>query len=278
MSDISMMPLWKAAQLLASHEVSPVELEEECRKNTERLNDRLLAFCTPTPDIAREQAKRAETEILAGGQKNALHGIPYGVKDMFYTKGIRTTAGSRFLENFVPDYSATAVQRCEDSGAVLMGKTNTHEWAFACNTRSFFGESRNPYAPEHTPGGSSGGSAIAVATGMSYMALGTDTGGSIRTPASFCGVVGFKPTYGLTSQYGVIPLSYSLDHIGCITRSVMDAALVMDHITGYDANDPCPARIEDEPTQFAAALKNVHDLKGKIVGVPENFFQDKLDL
>ena len=277
MSDISMKPLWEVSQLLASHEISPVELEEECRKNAERLNDKLLAFCTPTPDIAREQAEKAEAEILAGGQKNALHGIPYGVKDMFYTKGVRTTAGSRFLEDFVPDYSATTVQRCEDSGAVLMGKTNTHEWAFACNTRSFFGESRNPYDPERTPGGSSGGSAIAVATGMAYMALGTDTGGSIRTPASMCGVVGFKPTYGLTSQYGVVPLSYSLDHIGCITRSVMDAALVMDRITGYDPNDPCPARSEGAPTQFAAALQNVHDLKGKIVGVPENFFQDKLD-
>ena len=276
-SDITMRTMAEVSAMVAKKEISPVELTAACQENLDRLNDDFLAYCTPTPEVAMEQAKKAEAEIMASGPKSALHGIPIGVKDMFYTKDILTTGGSRFLEDFVPDYDATVVSRCKDSGAVLMGKTNTHEWAFACNTRSYFGESRNPYDPKRTPGGSSGGSAISVATGMSFMALGTDTGGSVRTPSSMCGVVGFKPTYGLTSQYGVIPLSYSLDHIGCITRSVMDAALTMDLITGFDPNDPCPARATGPATQFAAQLREVDDLKGKVVGVPTNFFQEKLD-
>lgn len=277
MSDLTMMTMAEVSRLIAKREVSPVEVTQACIQNINRLNERYLAFCTPTPEAAMEQAKRAEAEIMAHGAKSPLHGIPVGVKDMFYTKGVRTTGGSRFLEEFVPDYDATAVARCRENGAVLMGKTNTHEWAFACNTRSFFGESKNPHDTRRTPGGSSGGSAIAVATGMAYTALGTDTGGSSRTPASMCGVVGFKPTYGLTSQYGVIPLSYSLDHIGCMTRSVMDAALTMDLITGFDPNDPCPARAVGGPTAFAQKLRQIRDLRGKTVGVPSNFFQEKLD-
>lgn len=277
MTDITMNSIAEVSCLIAEKKLSPVELTEECIKNLERLNDEYLAYCTPTPDVARAQAKKAENEIMSGGTKSALHGIPIGVKDMFYTKGILTTGGSRFLENFIPDYDATTVARCIDKGAVMMGKTNTHEWAFACNTRSFFGESKNPYDVRRTPGGSSGGSAISVSTGMSFMGLGTDTGGSSRTPAAMCGVVGFKPTYGLTSQYGVIPLSYSLDHIGCLTRSVMDAALTMDIITGFDSNDPCPARFTGPASQFSEQLRHVHDLRGKVFGVPINFFQDKLD-
>lgn len=277
MSELAMMTIAEVSKLIASHKVSPVDLVEACQARIDADSEELLAYCTLTTELAREKAKEAEQEIMKNGPKSPMHGIPYGLKDMFYTKNILTTGGTNFLRDFYPDYSATVADRCDESGAILIGKTNTHELAFAPIGLSCFGQSKNAWDKTRLPGGSSSGSAIAVATGMAYMAMGTDTGGSIRIPAALNGVVGYKPTYGLTSQYGVIPLSYTLDHIGPLTRSVMDAAITVDTISGTDPLDPCAAAIKGEPTQFAAALEQVDDLRGKKIGVPTNFFCDKID-
>lgn len=277
MAELAMMTIAEISRLIAEKKVSPVELVEACLTRIEDRNEELLAYCTLTEESAREKARQAEKEIMKSGPRSPLHGIPYGLKDMFYTKDVLTTGGSNFLRDFYPDYSATVAQRCDDAGAILMGKTNTHELAFAPIGLSCFGQSKNPRDVSRIPGGSSSGSAIAAATGMAYMAMGTDTGGSIRIPAALCGVVGYKPTYGLTSQYGVIPLSYTLDHIGPLTRSVMDAAITMDIISGTDPNDPCQEAVKRPHTQFAKALEQVDSLKGKKIGVPTNFFHDKID-
>ena len=277
MAELAMMTIAEVSGLIAEKKVSPVEVVDACQARIDERSEELLAYCTLTAESAREKAKQAEKEIMKDGPKSPMHGIPYGLKDMFYTKDILTTGGSNFLRDFRPDYSATVAQRCDDAGAVLMGKTNTHELAFAPIGLSCFGQSKNPYDTSRIPGGSSSGSAIAVATGMAYMAMGTDTGGSIRIPAALCGVVGYKPTYGLTSQYGVIPLSYTLDHIGPLTRSVMDAAITIDVISGTDPMDPCQEAIKRPPTQFAGELQKTDGLKGRKIGVPLNFFRDKID-
>ena len=234
MADITMMNMYEVANLISDHKVSPVELVDECLKKTKARQDELYAYTTLLEDEARAKAKEREKEIMANGPKTPLDGIPIAHKDLYYTKGILTTAGSQFLKDFYPDYDSTVVKRLADAGTILMGKTNTHEWAFGATSYSWFGQSRNPWNPQKTPGGSSGGSAIAVATGMAYVGMGSDTGGSIRIPSSLCGVVGYKPTYGLTSQHGVVSLSYTLDHIGPLCRSVKDCAIVTDYITGYD--------------------------------------------
>ena len=239
MSDLTMKTISEVSQLIKKGEVSPVEIVEACLKRTEQLQDKLNAYVYLMADEARKQAKAAETEVKKN-YKGPLHGIPIALKDLFYTKGIPTTGGSALMKDFRPDYNGTIVQRLVDAGAILMGKTNTHEWAFGPTTEeSYFGPSRNPWNPKKITGGSSGGSAIAAATGMAYMAMGSDTGGSVRIPSGFCGTVGFKPSYGMASLYGVIGLSFTLDTPGPLTRSVMDAALSIDAYTGYDPLDPC---------------------------------------
>lgn len=275
--DISMLSIDEAAKLIRTGKVSPVDLVDACVDKVKKYQPACNAYVYFLEERAREEAKKAAIEIKRN-DRGPLHGIPIGLKDIFFTKGIPTTAGSELMRNFIPDYNGTIVQRLEDAGTILLGKTNTHEWAFGPTTEeSCFGPSRNPWNTERITGGSSGGSAVAVATGMAFMAMGSDTGGSIRIPASFCGTVGFKPTYGLASLYGVVGLSFNLDHPGPLARSVKDVAYVMDAIMGYDAKDPCPGRWTKNFPHMANSLSEHSLLNGKKIGVPSNFFFDKAD-
>jgi len=276
--DVTMMGIKEVSTMIKNKEISPVEIIEECVKRTKKLQPELNAYITFLEDEAKKEAKLAEEEIMKNGPKTPLHGIPIALKDLFYTKGILTTAGSKLLSDFKPEYDSTITERLNQAGAILMGKTNTHEFAFGPTCEySHFGACHNPWDPSRITGGSSGGSAIAVATGMAYMAMGSDTGGSVRIPSGFCGTVGFKATYGLASLYGVIPLSFTLDHPGPLTRSVYDVAVTMDYITGYDPKDPCLGRYKGEKINFSEGLDKIEDLKGIKIGVPTNFYFDKTD-
>ena len=227
MTEPNFLTIHEAIKLFKDGTLTPHSLTKACSRQIERLNPSLNAFVTVTPPT---------TDSQPSGQ---LSGIPIAIKDLFETKDVRTTAGSLFFKDYVPTEDAVAVQKIKDAGAVIMGKTNTHEIALGVTTvNPHYGITHNPWHTTRIPGGSSGGSAVAVATGMSLAALGSDTGGSIRIPASLCGVVGLKPTFGRVSTRGVIPLSWNLDHVGPLTRSVKDAALILQVIAGYDAEDP----------------------------------------
>jgi len=254
--------------------VSPVELTRDCLARIERLNPRLNAFITVLADSALEDARRAEEAVRRGSYRGALHGVPIGLKDILDTAGTRTTAASAQYRDRVPSEDAEVVRRLRAAGAVILGKQNLHEFAYGGSSLvSFFGEVRNPRDLSRVAGGSSGGSAASVAAELGYAAIGTDTGGSVRQPAACCGVVGLKPSYGRVSTRGVVPLSWSLDHVGPIASSVRDAALILQAIAGYDAMDPASA---DVPTpDFAAALG---ELPPRLrVGVPRGYFFDELD-
>jgi aspartyl-tRNA(Asn)/glutamyl-tRNA(Gln) amidotransferase subunit A len=232
------LSLSEAAELVRSREVSPVELTRACLEQIERLNPNLNAFITVTANLALEQAAVAEREIAVGKYRGPMHGIPVALKDLIDTAGVRTTAGSNLFRERVPSQDAEVVRRLKEAGAVLLGKTNLHEFGYGgSGVVSAFGPVRNPVAPDRITGGSSSGSAAAVASGMCFAALGSDTAGSIREPAALCGVVGLKPSYGLVSVRGVIPLSWCYDHIGPLTRTVRDAAIVLASIAGYDSQD-----------------------------------------
>lgn len=273
--DITLMSMYEVSKLIAERKVSPVELVDACTKPTDLLQDELYAYITFLGEQARVDAEIAEREIMRSGPRSPMHGIPVAIKDLYHTKGILTTAGSLFLKDFIPEENSTIVQRMLDAGAINMGKTNTHSWAFASHTNSQYGQSRNPWDSSKIPGGSSGGSGIAAATGMAYIAMGSDTGGSVRIPAALCGCVGYKPSYGLASLAGIIPLSYTLDHPGPLTRSVMDCAIWSDLTSGFDPNDPCPDRYLGGPTKFVEELETVKSMKGMRVGVPINFYFEK---
>jgi aspartyl-tRNA(Asn)/glutamyl-tRNA(Gln) amidotransferase subunit A len=223
--------------------LSPVEVTEAMLARIERLNPRINAFLKITADEARKQARSAETEIRAGEWRGPLHGVPVSVKDLFFTRGVETTGGSPIYRNFVPDFDSTVVARLKATGAVLLGKTHLHELAYGItNDNPHYGPCLNPWDRTRIPGGSSGGSAAAVSAGLSFASFGTDTGGSIRIPASYCGVTGLKPTYGRISRYGVIPLSVNLDHVGPFARTVKDAAVAAEIVAGSDKNDPSSLR------------------------------------
>lgn len=233
--DIASLTLTQAQEALVRGEFSAQELAEACFRQIERLNPTINAFLTIIRPGTEEVASQSALATLA----TTLSGLPVAVKDLYYTAGIRTTAGTRFFADFIPDEDAVAVQRLKEAGAVLLGKTNTHEIALGVtNVNAAFGNCHNPWDLNRITGGSSGGSAAAVASGMALAALGTDTGGSIRIPASLCGVVGLKPTYGRVSLRGVFPLSWNLDHAGPLTRSARDAALLLQVLAGYDELDP----------------------------------------
>jgi amidase len=225
------------AQLIESGEMSPVELTELMLTRIETIDDRLMSYATVMADQAREAARSAEEEIRAGGYRGPLHGIPVAVKDLCYTKGVRTMAGSGALSNLVPEYDATVITKLKESGAVLLGKLNLTEGAMA-GYHTDFELPVNPWGEELWAGASSSGSGVATAAGLCFAALGTDTGGSIRFPSMANGIVGLKPTYGRVSRYGVLPLAESLDHVGPMTRTVSDAAAVFQAIAGHDPNDP----------------------------------------
>jgi len=221
----------EAAAQLRRKKVSPVELAEDALSRIEKLNPRLNAFITVTAERALHEAKAAERDIRRGNYRGLLHGIPITLKDNIWTKGVRTTAGSKILKDFVPNADADVAARLRKAGAVLLGKANLHEFAYGITTENpHYGAARNPWNVQCMAGGSSGGSAVAVATGMGFASVGTDTGGSLRIPPSFCGVVGFKPTFGCVSCNGVIPLAVTLDHVGPIARTVEDAAIMLDAI------------------------------------------------
>jgi aspartyl-tRNA(Asn)/glutamyl-tRNA(Gln) amidotransferase subunit A len=224
---------------LERREISPVELVEDCISRINQINTKLNAFVTITTDSARRAAKIAEDEIRAGKYRGPLHGIPIGIKDIVDTSGIRTTYGSAIFRNNIPERDATIVSRLKEAGAIIVGKTNTHEFAFGVTTNNVhYGPTRNPWDPSRIPGGSSGGSATAVAASLCSAAIGTDTGGSIRIPSAFCGVVGLKPTYGRVSTSGVFPVAAGMDHVGPIASSVRDTAVMLQTLAGFDESDP----------------------------------------
>jgi len=259
---------------LRLRKVSSTELTSAALKRIGQHESTLKAFITVTPDRALAQARQCDEERFAGRIRGPLHGIPVAVKDLFFTKGVLTTCGSRLHENFVPEYSASVVEKLEAAGAVMLGKLNMHELAYGVTSANpHYGAVRNPWNPEHSPGGSSGGSGVAVATGMAYAAMGSDTGGSIRIPASFCGTVGLKPTYGRVSRYGTFPLGYSLDHMGPLTRSVRDAAIVLNAIAGHDPRDEASSRhpVVDFVPEEGCSIRGVR------IGFPENGFFERLD-
>ncbi len=262
------------ARAFRERRLSPVEVVRTLLERIEAEDGDLNAFITVLPERALEEAARAEDEITAGRYRGPLHGIPLGLKDLIYTQGIRTTMGTAFFEDYVPGYSATVAKKLGEAGAVLIGKTNTHEFAYGpTGDRSYFGSTRNPYDTSRISGGSSAGSAAAVAANLLYGSLGSDTGGSVRIPSALCGVVGMKPTFGRVSKHGVFPLSWTLDHVGPLTRTVEDNALLLNALAGYDPKDPYAAN--RPPEDFTRDLH--HGVRGGVVGVPQEFYFEHVE-
>jgi aspartyl-tRNA(Asn)/glutamyl-tRNA(Gln) amidotransferase subunit A len=268
------LTLTEAAHALRRRETSSVDLTRATLDRIDKVDERLNAFLTVTEDLALEQARAAD-ERLARGEGGPLTGIPAAIKDVICTRGVETTCGSRILKGFVPPYDANVIERLSEAGFVMLGKTNMDEFAMGSSgENSAFGPTANPWALDRVPGGSSAGSAAAVAAGMAYYALGSDTGGSIRQPASLSGVVGLKPTYGRVSRYGLVAFASSLDQIGPFTRSVKDAALVFQAIAGHDSRDSTSA--PTEVPDIAGSLAEP-DLRGLRVGVPMEYFVEGMD-
>ncbi len=271
--DLTRLTISEAAALLRQKQVSSVELTRAAFDRIRATEDRIHAFITLTEERALQQARRAD-DMLAKGVATPLTGIPAAIKDVLSTKDVRTTCGSRILEPFVPIYDANVITLLDEAGFVMVGKTNMDEFAMGSSgENSAYGPTHNPWALDRVPGGSSAGSAAAVASGMAYYALGSDTGGSIRQPAALSGVVGLKPTYGRVSRFGLVAFASSLDQIGPFTRSVRDAALVFEAIAGHDQRDSTSAEIA--VPSIADTLGG--DLKGLRVGVPREYFVDGMD-
>lgn len=263
------------APRLRRGEISPVEITRDCLARIEKLNPSLNAFITVMSESALVEARSAEAEIGRGEWRGALHGIPVALKDLIDTAGVRTTAASGLYKDRVPGEDAEVVQRLREAGAVIIGKNNLHECAYGGSSLiSYFGEVHNPWDVGRIAGGSSGGSAAAVAAGLAYAAIGTDTAGSIREPAALCGCVGIKPTYGRVSGRGVIPLSLSLDHIGPLAATVEDAAIVLQAVAGYDSRDI--TSVDVPVADYVSAVRE--GVKGIRVGVPRDYFFDDLDV
>ena len=261
-------------EMLVGKEISSKELTEAVLVRMDETEDRIHAYITETRDIALRQAAAADERIARGEQISYFEGIPGVIKDNICTKGVKTTCASKMLENFVPPYDATVMKRLETVRPVILGKANMDEFAMGGSTEnSAFYPTRNPWNVECVPGGSSGGSAAAVAAGSAIWALGSDTGGSIRQPASFCGVVGMKPTYGRVSRYGLVAFASSLDQIGPVTRDVTDCAHLLQAIAGHDEQDSTSSA--SEVPDFTKSL--VQDIKGLKIGIPKEFFVKGMD-
>ena len=262
------------SRLIQSKEVSPVEVVEAHLARIEALEPTLNSFITLLPDQAMAAARQAEQEIQAGRYRGPLHGVPLGLKDLYYARDVRNTSGSRIFDDFVPDYDCTVGARFKEAGTILLGKLNLHQFAFGpTGENPDYGHMHNPWDPELISGGSSGGSGSASASGQCTLTMGTDTGGSIRIPSALCGLAGLKPTYGRLSRYGITVLSWSLDHPGPMTRTVEDCALVMNAVAGYDPNDPASANVP--VPDYTGALTG--DIRGLRVGVPKEYFEVPVD-
>ena len=271
--NVSQLGLSEASQLVRSKKVSPVELTHECLNRIERLNSKLNSFITVTAESALAEARQAEAEIQHDGWRGPLHGIPIALKDLVDTAGVRTTGASGVFKDRVPTEDAEIVRRLKATGAVFLGKLNLHEFAYGGSSAiSYFGPVHNPWNLDYSPGGSSGGSAAAVAAQLCYGAIGSDTGGSIRQPAGYCGIVGLKPTYGRVSTFGVIPLAWSLDHLGPITRTATDAALMLQVIAGYDTQDTASVDVP-VPNYVATIAAATSSLR---LGIPRAYFYEAL--
>ncbi len=272
--DITAKSAAELHNMLVQKDISATELTRACLSQINRLDEKVKAFLTVTEDSALAQAAEIDQKIAGGGQLKPLEGIPMALKDNMCTEGVRTTCGSKILENFIPPYNATVVEKLRSTGAVLLGKLNMDEFAMGSSTEnSGFFNTRNPWDLERVPGGSSGGSVASVASDEVIYSLGSDTGGSIRQPASFCGVVGLKPTYGVVSRYGLVAYASSLDQIGPVTKSVTDNALVLNVIAGHDHKDSTSVRFEKpDYTKYL-----VNDIKGLKIGVPKEYFGQGID-
>ncbi len=259
---------------LKAKKLSSVELTKAVMDHLEKVEPKVQAFITITRDEAFKQAAEADKRLATGKDITALTGVPVGIKDLLCTKGVRTTCGSRMLENFVPPYNATVVEKLYSVGAVSVGKTNMDEYAMGSSTEtSFYKKTKNPWNLNCVPGGSSGGSAACVSADQAFASLGSDTGGSIRQPAALCGIVGLKPTYGRVSRYGLIAFASSLDQIGPFGKDVEDCAIMMQVISGHDSKDSTSADIP-VPDYLGEMRKSVKGLK---VGIPKEFFPDGLN-
>ena len=275
MTDLHFLTIAEAAERIASRSMSPTELTRAYLDRITALEPQLNAFITLTAERAMDSARKAEADVAAGRLRGPLQGIPFGLKDLYATAGILTTGHSRICQTNVPALNAATVDRLYDAGALLMGKLSTCE--FAHGAPSFdapWPPARNPWHLEHFTGGSSSGSGAAVAAGFLPMAMGSDTGGSVRIPAAMCGTVGLKPTYGLVSRFGVMPNSFSFDHCGPLTWTVEDCAIVMGALAGYDSRDP--SSVDRSPVDYRSALKG--DIRGMRIGVVRHFWEEDLKI
>jgi aspartyl-tRNA(Asn)/glutamyl-tRNA(Gln) amidotransferase subunit A len=272
--ELCLLSIEDAAKLVASKQLSPVELTDAMLARIDALNPKLNAYMTVTAESARSEAKGAEADTADGKYRGALHGIPIAHKDLFDTKGVRTTAGMKIFAERVPDANAAVVEKLRAAGAISLGKLGMHEAAYGMTSDNIhFGTIRNPWDTTRIPGGSSGGSGVATAAGLAFATTGSDTGGSIRCPAAFCGTVGLMPTYGRVSLRGAVPLSWTMDHAGPLTRTVRDAAIVLQAMAGHDPADPTSI---DRPVP--AYLDGIErGARGLRVGVPKQHFWQNLD-
>ena len=273
-SELCRMTISELAPKIKKREVSPAEVTEAVLERIEELDPKLNAYITVDAEGAMKAARKAQRQIAGGKYLGPLHGIPISLKDLYDTKGLRTTAGSKIMADRVPEADATSVANLRAAGAVIVGKTNMHEFAFGSTTQNpHYGGTCNPYNFDHIPGGSSGGSAAAVAADMCIGSTGSDTGGSIRAPASLCGIVGLKPTYGRVSLRGIVPLSWTLDHAGPMTKCVSDAAIMLSAMAGYDPLDPTSAN--ERVPSFTRALKG--GVKKLRIGFDPSFSSNSVD-
>ncbi|MCH8029651.1 MAG: Asp-tRNA(Asn)/Glu-tRNA(Gln) amidotransferase subunit GatA [Candidatus Dadabacteria bacterium] len=272
--ELPYLTISEAANLIKKKELSPLELTNAVLNRVEEQDGKLNSYITVLKDRAIAQAEEAEKRVASGNYLGPLHGVPIGLKDIFVMKGSQTTCGSKILEGFVSPYNATVVEKLLGAGAVIVGKNNMDEFAMgSSNENSYFGPAKNPWDTDRVPGGSSGGAAAAVGASLCLGSVGTDTGGSIRQPASFCGVVGMKPTYGRVSRYGMVAFASSLDQAGPLTKTVEDAAIILGAIAGVDPNDS--TSVNAPVPDYTASLTD--DLKGVRVGVPKEYFIEGVD-
>ncbi|PLT35130.1 amidase [Bacillus sp. V5-8f] len=272
--ELSAKSIQELMPLIRDKSISPVEVTKSVLENVESYDDQVNAYIEVQKDESIKAAQQAESEIMNGNYRGQLHGIPMALKDILYFKNEKATMGSKIHKDFIAGFDATAVSKLKDEGTIFTGKLNMHEYAWgATTTNPHFGATRNPWDLTKIPGGSSGGSAAAVASDMTIASLGTDTGGSIRIPASCCGIIGLKPTHGRISKYGCFPLSWSLDHIGPMTKTVYDAALLLETLSGYDPQDPTSADVPNK--NFTDLLSD--DIKGTVIGINEEYFFNNVD-